>query len=71
MQHNLLTVELIIHEHIQIVLFFLDIDWHVYAAAFDPDGDWLRVVLVLEEEGEVLVDLGQLEWLEGKLNAGA
>ena len=46
----------------------LYVDWHVYALAGDLDLDWFTVVLVIEEDCEVLLDLGQLERYESKVD---
>ena len=71
MQDDLLSVELLIDQDIQIVLFLLDIDRHINTPTTDLDWDRLGVVLVLKEQCEVLIDLGELHWNEGELNLRA
>jgi len=70
-QDDLLSVELLVHKHVQVVLLFLDVDGDVDTGASDRDGDGLCVVLVLEEKREVLANLRQLHWNETELDLGA
>ena len=56
MQNNSLTVELVVHQHVQVVLRVLNVDGHVHAFSTDGDGDWLTEILVFEKQSEVLSD---------------
>jgi len=56
MQNNLLAIELIVDEHIQIVLLLSHIDGYIYAFTKDLNWDGLAVVLVVEEEHKILRD---------------
>ena len=66
-QDDLLSVELLVYQNIQIVLFLLNIDRHIDTPTTDLDWDGLGVVLVLKEQCEVLIDLGELHWDECEL----
>jgi len=70
LKHNLLAVELFIHEHIHVVLWLLDVDRHVDTPSFNHDRNRLRVVLILEEQSEVLLDVAQLVRDVSELNPG-
>lgn len=70
-QNDFLTVELLVDQDVEVVLFFFNIDRHINAATCNRNRDWLRVVLVLKEEGELLVDLVQLVGHKRKLNLSA
>lgn len=59
-ENDLLSVELLVDEDVQIVLFLLNIDGHIDASAVDSDWDGLRVVLVLQEQREPLRNFSQL-----------
>ena len=66
-QDDSLSIELLVDKDIQIVFLFLNVDGYIDALSTDGDWDWLRVVLVFEEQGEVLLDLGQFIWDEDQL----
>jgi len=70
-QNDFLSVELIVHEHIQVVLFLLNIDGHIDACPLHNNRNRLSVILILEEESELLRDLCQLVWHERELDLGA
>ena len=55
-QDYLFTVELVIDEHVQVVLGFGHIDGHIDALTEDFDGDGVTIVLVIEEESKRLRD---------------
>ena len=55
----------------QIILFFLYIDWDIDAGALHCDRDWLGIVLVLHEEGEVLENVREFHRDKGELDLGA
>ena len=67
-ENNLLTVELLIHKHVQVVLLVLYVDGHVDTCSVYCDRDWLCVILVLEEECKPLRHFRQLHWDESELD---
>lgn len=71
MQHNLLAVKLVVDKHLHVVFFLRHVNRHVYTTTFHFDCDGLGVVLVLKEESELLIDGGELNWHERKLDFGA
>ena len=71
MQDDLFSVELLINEHIQVVLLLLDVNGHINARTSYCNRDWLRVVLILEEKCESLRHYGQLHRYESELDLGA
>ena len=71
MQDDFLSVELFIDKHIQVVLFLLDVDRHIYASTSDCNRDWLCVVLVFEEKCESLGHLSQFHRYESELDLSA
>ena len=68
---DFLAVELLVDQHVQVVLLFLHVDGHIHAGSIDCDRDRLRVVLVLEEKGEVLTHCCQLHWNKSELDLRA
>ena len=70
MKNDLLSVELLIDKHIQVVFLFLNVDGNIDAGAVNRDRDGLRVVLILKEQSETLTDLSQLHWNESELDLG-
>jgi len=69
-QHNLLAVELVVDKHLHVVLFLGYVDRYVNATTFHFDWNGFGVVLVLKEERELLLDSGQLQRHERKLDFG-
>ena len=68
MHNDLLTVELLVDHHIEVVFFLVHIDWNINASTSNLEWDWLRVILVLKEESQVLVDISQFCRDESELN---
>ena len=71
MQDNLLSIELLIDHNIQVVLLLLDIDWNINTSTRHFDWNWLSVILILEEEGEVLAYCCQLKGHKSELDLSA
>lgn len=65
-QDDFLAVELLVDEHVQVVLGLRNVDGNVHALAEDLNGDRLAVVLVVQEEGEGLPHRAQLVGHEGE-----
>ena len=70
MQHNLLAVKLVVDKHLHVVFFLRHVNRHVYTTTFHFDWNGFGVVLVLKEERELLLDSGQLQRHERKLDFG-
>lgn len=70
-QDNFLTVELFVDQDVEVVFFLFNVDRYINTAPCNRDWDRLRVVLVLKEEGELLVDLVQLVGHKRELNLSA
>lgn len=70
-KNNLFTIELLIDYDVQVILFFLDIDWYVDAGALDRDRNRLRVVLILHEQREILEHVREFHRNECKLDLRA
>ena len=68
---DFLSVNFFIYEYVQVVLFFFDVDGNINAGTPNCDRNRPCVVLILEEEGQVLVYGAQFAWNERKLNFGA
>ena len=69
MKDDSLSVDLLINQHVKVILFVLDVDWHINTRAIDRDWNWLRIILILEEYREFLRAFGQLVRHEGQLNS--
>jgi len=69
-EDDFLSVKLIVDHHIHIVGFFLNVDWHIDTSARQMQRDRLRVVLILEEKSQLLVDFSQLGGHKCKLDLG-
>lgn len=68
MQNYPLSIELFIDEDIQVVLFLLNIDWHVDTLTSHSERNWLCVILILEEDCKLLETTCKLVRNEGKLD---
>lgn len=68
MQNYPLSIELFIDEDIQVVLFLLNIDWHVDTLTSHSERNWLCVILILEEDCKLLEKTCKLVRNEGKLD---
>ena len=71
MQDYLLSVKLVVHQHIQVVLLFFNVDWHVDTSTLNDNGDRLCVVLVFQKQSELLCHLSQLVGHKSELDLGA
>lgn len=71
MQDDLLSVKLLINEDLQVVLLLVNVDWHVNARALNFNWDRLRIVLILEEQSEALINVAKLQRDEGELDFSA
>ena len=70
MQNNLLSVRLLVDEHIQVILLILDVDRNIDACSTNSDGNRLGVVLIFEEESKVLRHCCQFQGHKCELNLG-
>ena len=68
MQDDLFSVELLVNHHIHIVSFFFNVNRHIHTFTSQVQRNRLRVVLILKEQSQVLIDFGQLGWHERELN---
>ena len=69
MQYNLLSVELLVHQHVEVVLFFFNVDRHIHAPSSNRDRDGLSIILVLKEESKLLVYFSQFIGHKSELNS--
>jgi hypothetical protein len=67
-KNDLLTIELVVDEHVQIVLLLSHIDGYIYAFTKDLNWDRLAVVLVVKEEHKVLRDRAKFIGHKGESN---
>lgn len=59
MQDDSLSVELLVYQHVQVVLRLLHVDWNVNALPSDRDWDRVAVILVFEKECEFVIDISK------------
>lgn len=71
MQNYFFTIELVVNEYLHVVLLLGNINRNVNTTTFDFDRNGLGVVLVFKEKRELLIDAGQLDRHERKLDFGA
>lgn len=70
MQDNSLSIELLVDENIEVVLFLLNKDGNIYALTSHGKWNWLCIVLIFKKDCELLEATSKLIWHECKLNFG-
>lgn len=70
MQNDLLSVQLLVNQNLQIILFLVHINGHINTVTFNFNRDRFGVVLVLQKQSELLVNVAKFERDERELDFG-